>query len=46
MLNVRCQQEHVKNMRRFRHSTIKFFTCLFSHLIQENQLIAGRLTII
>jgi hypothetical protein len=46
MLNVRCQQEHVKNMRRFLHPTIKFFTCLLSHLIQENQLIASRLTII
>ncbi len=46
MLNVRSQQEHVKNMRRFLHSTIKFFTCLFSHLIKENQLIVGRLTII
>lgn len=46
MLNVRCQQEHVKSMKRFLHPTIKFFTCLLSHLIQENQLIIGRLTII
>lgn len=46
MLNVRCWQEHVKNMRRFLHPTIKCFTCLLSHLIQENQLIACRLTII